>query len=826
MLGWSRQLFSLTAILLVSEAAGKINLAKSIAGAVTLNATMRAKHDRILEKASRFRTRKHHDPGIDKYCEDLLKIILASPCKKDCFVTNMERVKLHEKLVFHLTKLVPVTQEHKIKNTDTNYKLVINILMRKIEEHKQVNREIFTMAAVKSVYTRSGEWPDILDIYPDLKASTFKASTPKKMPKHDHSYDYQSARDPTVLQYRVAEPENQIDYWREENELHMYHFAWHLQSRDHYPRNRHGERFFYMHRQMLFRYYTERHVLGIPEVVPMSRQQQSRTFVSKYNVEANNEDRDTLQNFVSSREQCSLGPEAVGLLNGLEDEIDSHVSRARSLDDYSNRLSGRYHGQGHNSISRACSSSASNQHVMIAFQTSARDPLFYRWHTEVDLKVVNYLRLRPYNRNEISPAQGVQVSEVEVHDAECGKVQQIQTFWNEVQVKGQTFYGIDHDEFKLIIKLKNSERSRKRVIIRVLLGLEDNIGTGKWYMSIDKFAHQLNGQPDETIDRSEKQSTYTYSGVPYDENSCGWSQRLLIPRGNGNFRFVVFVHDLENQLVNEGMTPETSNVMCGVKSSSIVTDPREYGFPFGRAWQGYNIGTVLRNQDNAFGNVSTPIEISFQGQRPGGRRCEPTDNTDTRTSPSSQGFEEESTTSLSSQGFEEESTTSPSSQGFEEESTTSLNSQGFEEDLTTSPSSQGFEEESTTSLNGSTQNDDELEPEACYLGTCYRTSAHAVSWNKADSLCKRNGLELADINVAKDSFHAMIKNEINKRRNRWMLFWTRNKRPGSKHPGHQYCQAILREVLIPSNCNTDRKRVVAKSGRSFEFIFRAVCQKI
>jgi len=749
MLGWSRHIFSITAILLVSEATGcddcgQNKLAENVVMAVTMNATKRAQNSKHIARA----ISRKLDPGIDTYTDDLLKIILASPCKKDCFVTNKEWVKLHEKLVYHLTKLIPVTEEHKVKDTEENLDMVLNILMKKIEDSKQADSEILSMAAIKTVYKRKGEWPDVLGIFPDLKASTYTT------PDNYDSADYQSARDPATLQFRVAEPENRMDYWREENELHMYHFAWHLQSGDHHPQNRRGERFFYMHRHMLLRYYTERHVLGIPETVPFSRQHRSGTFVSKYNVDANNEDRDTLQNFESAKEQCSMSDDPNrNDLDTQDADIDRYVSRARNIDDYSTELQFSYHNQGHNSISAACGSSG--RHIMLSFQTSARDPLFYRWHTEVDLKVANYLSQRPYDRNALSPAGGVQVSIVEVHDARCGKVQQIETFWNEVIYDGQTFYGIDHDEFKLVIKLRNSERSRKRVIIRVFLGLEEHIGTGKWYMSIDKFTHQLTGQADETIDRSELQSTYTYSGKPYNPNSCGWPQRLLIPRGSDNqpskFRFVVFVHDVENQNVNEGMTPETSNVLCGVNSRSIVTDPREYGFPFLREWQGYDIGTVMRNQDNAFGNVSTPIEISFKGQRQGGRRC-----------------------------------------------------------------GQSVENEGG-----------ELEPEACYHGHCYRTSANAVSWDKAESLCKRNGLDLVDRNVKKDSFLAMIKHEKNKRRNRHMVYWTRNKRPSRKYPGHEYCLAMNRKgKLVVGNCNKDKKIVHGKSGRSFEFIFRALCQKI
>jgi len=825
MLGCSRLIFSFAVLLVGAEATEYTAteaeaIVKDVEILITKNGTKESVEKKV-EQQEKAEPYLHDKSGIGEYVEDLWKIIQSDPCKQDCFVTSVEWKNLQRKLVKYLTNLDAVNPEHTVENNDDTYKLVITNLMKKSEDVKKGSEQIVRMAIMKSTFARTGKMPSFVNVFPELLASTYE--------QPEGSNDYQSGSgEPQHMNFRVAEPEHKLDYWREENTLHIFHAAWHAMSDDRNPRDRRGERFYYMHRNMIFRYFIERYVMGLPDTVTFDKQERTKNFTSKYNVEANTEDRVTLQGFESATEYCTLSDQQERNMTETEADIDGFLSEAENLNEYANQLSVAYHGEGHRAVSLCAPSGDYTAHIMWRPATSARDPLFYRWHKEVEAKVENYLAQKPYNVNELSPATGIQVSEVEVHDL-CGKANQLETFLDEVPIINinKTFYGINHDEFKLIIKLQNSRRSSKRVMIRIFLGLEEFIDTGKWYISIDKFAYQLTGQTDETIEQSELQSSYTYSGEPYDESSCKWPQRLLIPRGSDKqptkFRFVVFVHDIENQQVNEGMTTELSNVFCGAESSSIVTDPREYGFPFGRAWQGINKADVMNNRDEAFGKISTPIEISYKGRRTGNRTCTNTNESTTETPEeiTSESSVAPTKTPADNQTETPEEITSESS--VAPTKTPADNQTETPEEITSESS---VAPTKTPAGWGAATIVSDLEPRTCYFGRCYRVSLNPVTWQAGKSLCEKNGLELVK-HVYNKSFIAMMKHEKNKHPNKNQHYWTAKRRRGRRFRGYSYCLAkTFRGKLTVGKCNKreDGKRV-REYGRWYEFIYRAVCQK-
>jgi len=278
-------------------------------------------------------------------------------------------------------------------------------------------------------------------------------------------------------------------------------------------------------------------------------------------------------------------------------------------------------------LAAACSGDGTTgNHILTTFRVAQRDPLFYRLHLLVENKFdEHWATKRAYSKRDLLPAPGIEMEGVEVRD-KCGKTQQVATFWEKYTELGNQYKRVNHEEFSFVIRFTNTLSLRQRVIVRVFLALDQFVSTGKWFIELDKFVHQLTGQRHESIIRSEKLSSFTTKTDPVDPSECAWPQHMFIPRGTSGtptkFRLIVFIHRLQHQSVNEGMTKETSNVFCGVESSvRIKVDPRDYGFPFNRAWRGLSYSQVINNQNSLFGNVSCPISISFKGAGYNGKQC-------------------------------------------------------------------------------------------------------------------------------------------------------------------------------------------------------------
>ena len=75
----------------------------------------------------------------------------------------------------------------------------------------------------------------------------------------------------------------------------------------------------------------------------------------------------------------SFDESGIELLENSLAGIQHTMSLSLSFEVFSGPID-RYHGRGHTLVGRACSTSEGNG-VMSFSQVSARDPIFYRWHT-------------------------------------------------------------------------------------------------------------------------------------------------------------------------------------------------------------------------------------------------------------------------------------------------------------------------------------------------------------------------------------------------------------------------------------------------------------
>jgi len=304
--------------------------------------------------------------------------------------------------------------------------------------------------------------------------------------------------------------------------------------------------------------------------------------------------------------------------------------------EHASRQCGPYHGLGHIKIAECCldekhllanrkagKEGRDKKHgIMKKSKGSARHPVFYRWHLEIDNKYKMYLDTLPlYIIDDLLPPLGITVKDITVYSL-CPDVQNVvETFWKfSSSVHSNTTYQLDHERFEFKIKLQNSVQSRRKLIIRIFLGLEEFLNETKWYVELDRFAHTPNGQIQETIVRQDLQAASAWKSQDGKYDRCGWPQNLLLPKGYlhqfTNMRVLVFVNDLPNQRVNEGEKPTEPTILCGAnfaKNIFHVADPRDSGFPLNREWFGVDKVKVLNNLDSAFGIVSSPLRIYHRG---------------------------------------------------------------------------------------------------------------------------------------------------------------------------------------------------------------------
>jgi len=630
-------------------------------------------------------------PNVEKYSEMFLKKMKTLSCTKNC---NFEfdprwiktRATVYRDLV-NLTSLDGVTLE----DNDKNYLEVLKVLMGHFRLYRhEMSPVLLQQAALLASQARPGHRKvNLVKLFPSLYGTALKKKA---------GSDYQGVFSQSSP---VQDPEDKMDFFREDNALHFFHHAWHIQNNVHNPLNRMFNRFYQVHRQMILRYLIERHVLGLPDVVRFStdvlRRSVHTPFKSYYNADNAVGIRNRQSGIFSPKETCLFSQENVDQLIQKREALARFAAeRPRTLEEYAKFVEeSLWHGQGHIFISRDCSNDGDVEgasHPMYYSSTSARDPLFYRWHYEIEQSVIDFMDTKsPYTSEDLEPPQGIEMVAVEVRD-KCGKTDELATFWEAFNQFGSEYNRVNHEEFSISIRFKNTAASTDKVIIRIFLGLDEFIDSGKWIIEMDKFVHQLTGQPEETIIRSEMDSAITQFSSDLSTGECAWPQNMFIPRGGEGqptrFRFIVFINGLQNQNVNEGSEPALSNVLCGVRSNRIVNDDRDVVFPFNRKWSGLSYADVLRNHNSKFGQLTTGVGISFKGEGYPGKQCTTTTVTTTN---------------------QPEPNTTPS---------------------TTTTTTPDF-------------NNSDFEPQMCYDDACYMVSKAAVDWSEGDRLCKRNNMNLA-----------------------------------------------------------------------------------
>jgi hypothetical protein len=213
----------------------------------------------------------------------------------------------------------------------------------------------------------------------------------------------------TRLEFAVGSPdESKIDWFREDPLLNEHHAHWHIVYARSIVKDRQGEMFLYMHRQMLARYDAERLAEGIPRLAAFDNME--NFIVVGY---APGDDGrlsgprapNTKVDPASAAQQLSdLANIKNDLAGGIYDPLHptDPAAEINAMDLFggtleSNRAGepktyGNYHGNGHGYIGSL------NDGVMLDTQTAVRDVIFWEWHKGIDDLYEDLItRLQPHS---------------------------------------------------------------------------------------------------------------------------------------------------------------------------------------------------------------------------------------------------------------------------------------------------------------------------------------------------------------------------------------------------------------------------------------------
>ncbi|CAG8447883.1 7699_t:CDS:2 [Acaulospora morrowiae] len=219
--------------------------------------------------------------------------------------------------------------------------------------------------------------------------------------------NHQATTGQKVLQ--TTDPKD-LGWWREDPNLNEHHEHWHLVfpafAVNGKTKDREGENFAYMHRQMLARYDIERISLGLQLVKPFDNYSESipESYDPNPNLSSNPDDDPSTADIpftarASGKQLSDLGgnntvKQLLAYRQQLYDRIDGRGSNPFGTDDKSativgNTLETTLHNLGHMLIAYIMNPSQANSPsvspgVMIEPRTAVRDPVFFRWHREVD----------------------------------------------------------------------------------------------------------------------------------------------------------------------------------------------------------------------------------------------------------------------------------------------------------------------------------------------------------------------------------------------------------------------------------------------------------
>lgn len=547
--------------------------------------------------------------------------------------------------------------------------------------HLRVNEELFYYAFAVAVLhrrdTQGVHLPPAYKVFPDkflkepviqkLKEVTCKAKFLGKTPIIDADLDDK---------YNHLDPSHELEYFTEDVGMNSHHYQWHtinpaiwLNKFGDY-KDRKGELFYWMHQQMVSRYDVERLSNYLPRIpafenwddeieegydphLTMAKTQYHYAFRPPgYTLH-------DLPNLPKSK----LRDWSLALLNaihrkrfiaanGTEIPLNEHcgidhVGNAveANFDTVNFKLYGNLHCYAHVIAARITDpfgAYGEDSGAMYDVATSARDPLFYRWHKYINSFFVEHKEtLKPYTKDELNWSD-VEVKGISVQ-GQSSKPNWLKTYWQYTLVKiNQGFEftqespayvklkHLQHEDFDYIIDIKNKASAPRYGVVRIFLApvyseLDKKFTLNEQrllMLEMDKFVTKL-APGKNTIRRCASNSTVTLSSKNLyapsmelstsDHCKCGWPDYLLVPKGTYKgmkFKLFVAVTDyMEDKVESTGSCYCKDGLSyCGGIDAKFP-DHRAMGFPFDRKIKAFDFDEF--ETDNM---ADTTIKIQFTGE--------------------------------------------------------------------------------------------------------------------------------------------------------------------------------------------------------------------
>ncbi|XP_052895805.1 phenoloxidase 8-like [Anopheles moucheti] len=370
-----------------------------------------------------------------------------------------------------------------------------------------------------------------------------------------------------------ADPEQQLAYFREDIGVNLHHWHWHLVYPQEGPlevvgKDRRGELFYYMHRQITARYNVERFCNRMPATKALKNMREpipEAYFPKLLNSALNRTYPGRAANMVLSHVnrpeddavttilelEASLGKIKEAIRSGFalaEDGTRVPLDATIGIDVLGNLIEnsdlsvnvpyyGNYHSLGHVLIGYIHDPDNlyhEGHGVMGEFTTAMRDPTFYRFHHHVDdVFDMHKQKLPAYSEPELSfPGVSIADATVQITSGKAAR-NRLLTFWQRSQVDlgtgldfgphGNvlvTFTHLQHAPFAYQIMVHNETAEQKKGTVRIFLApIYDAQGEQlllseqrRYVVEMDKFVVSLHPGENRIIRHSE-QSSVT---IPYE----------------------------------------------------------------------------------------------------------------------------------------------------------------------------------------------------------------------------------------------------------------------------------------------------------------------
>nr|SMH67861.1 HcA [Scolopendra dehaani] len=517
----------------------------------------------------------------------------------------------------------------------------------------RINDEIFLYALSVAILhrpdTRGVQIPRIQDVFPDKFIPNF-------LLQQIREEAIRGDQNPIVnlnISSNYLNVENSLNYFTNDLGMNSHHYHYHvvhpatgvpIQT---VTRDRHGSRFAHMHSQLVRRYESERLSSGLPltesfvnwdEPIQTGFSSHLTIFKKSYyynfrpeGITLSDLPELTKNKMLLWKHRILLGIHSQFLISANnknvsleredgEDLLGNAVES--SLLSINRQFYGNLHNYAHVIAGRASDPDGrygAHNGVMHDVATSARDPLFYRWHKFIE-SLFQQLRehLKPYSHYELTyPAVVVEKVEV-VPDKHPETVNKVRTGYTTNKLKLNPGFDftrqstatvnvqhLDHEPFHYKFRIYNNAQQVQNAAVRIFLapkydeqGHRLKVNDQRQLMiELDKFVVHLQPGVNQFL-RSSSESSVTmptkyFFGDVQDiarnhSCNCGWPEYLLLPRGSYeglDFQLFVAVTNWDEDKVKDKVEPECqcseSLSYCGTISGKYP-DRRPFGYPFER----------------------------------------------------------------------------------------------------------------------------------------------------------------------------------------------------------------------------------------------------